>query len=288
DAEAMVGMHLPALLGPVLLATLQPHIDGALQGRPQHFQCTMQRADGSRRHTLAAYMPHVDGSRVLGFNMVVSDVTETRLATGRISELLAEKELLLHEVHHRIKNNMYTMTSMLEFQADMHEDPRVAEVLMEARNRLTSMMILYNKLYRSDAMLATDTASYLGDIAGHLEDQQSQRPEIVLERSLQSITLDVRVLMPLGIIVNELITNSYKHAFPRGRDGRIRLSLAAEGDRVRLTVEDDGVGPGPGSRKKGFGRFLIEGLSKQIRGTIEEGAQNGSSFRLVFPRSQGS
>ncbi len=245
-------------------------------------------AGGVERHIRMESNPEIQGNRDVLWDGVVSDVTETRLASGRISELLAEKELLLHEVHHRIKNNMYTMTSMLEFQADMHEDPRVAEVLMEARDRLASMMLLYNKLYRSDAMLATDTASYLGDIAGHLEDQQSQRPEIVLERSLQSITLDVRVLMPLGIIVNELITNSYKHAFPRGRGGRIRLSLAADGDRVRLTVEDDGVGLESGSRKKGFGRFLIEGLSKQIRGTIEEGAQSGSSFRLVFPRSQGS
>ncbi|MEI6386688.1 MAG: histidine kinase dimerization/phosphoacceptor domain -containing protein [Spirochaetota bacterium] len=242
-------------------------------------------AGGTERHIRMESNPEVQSNGDLLWDGVVSDVTETRLASGRISELLSEKELLLHEVHHRIKNNMYTMTSMLEFQADMHDDPRVSGALMEARDRLTSMMLLYNKLYRSDAMLATDTATYLGDIAGYLEDQHSLRPEIIIERVMQPLTLDVRVLMPLGIIVNELITNSYKHAFPRGRAGRIRLSLTAEGDSVRLTIDDDGVGQEPGKRKKGFGRFLIEGLSKQIRGTIEEGAESGSSFSLVFPRA---
>ncbi|MEI6873495.1 MAG: cache domain-containing protein [Spirochaetota bacterium] len=228
-------------------------------------------------------IPEVQENGDVLWDGVLADTTEARLADRRIATLLAEKELLLREVHHRIKNNMNTVAAMLAFQADLADDAHIAEVLRESQDRLMSMMILYDKLYRSDDVSSADAASYLADIADHVALQFAHRSEVSLEKRLETLSMDAQRLMPLGIIANELLTNAYKHAFPKGRPGTIRIGLEVVDGRARFSIEDDGIGAHPGQGKAGFGKTLIDGLSKQIGTSILEGGGPGTRFEIVIP-----
>lgn len=216
---------------------------------------------------------------------------EIRLRTASeaaLAESKREKELLLLEVHHRIKNNMGAMMSLLSMQGGASEDPKVRAALVDAESRLASMMLLYGKLYRSESVSRTDAGAYLGEIAEAVAAQYPSLDRISLEKDLASLPLDASILMPLGILANELLTNAYKHAFPDGREGRIRIVFRAEGEELLLLVEDDGVGFDAEKGSRGFGSHVVEGLAVQLQGRLEVSTQGGSRFELRLPLPKGA
>lgn len=206
-------------------------------------------------------------------------------AEERIKGLLAEKELLLQEVHHRIKNNMNTMIGLLSLQARKMGNPTAAGALMEARSRLRSMGVLYDKLYRSENLNEVSMKDYLlsliNDIAGIFPDSESLK----IETRIDDFVLPVRVVSPLGIIVNELLTNAMKYAFTDRDECIIAVTAQFRDNHVTLVFEDNGNGI-PESvdihTSGGFGLMLVGMLVEQLNGSIRIERNRGTAFILEF------
>jgi PAS domain S-box-containing protein len=213
------------------------------------------------------------------------DITERKQAEERITKLLAEKESILKEVHHRIKNNMSTMMSLLSLQSDTMNDPAAAAALKDAENRLRSMGVLYDKLYHSENLSEMSTEIYLPTLVREIVSVFPNCASVRIEMLVDDFMIGVKVLSSLGIILNEILTNAMKYAFT-GRDGGlIRVSASREGSRATIVIEDDGRGI-PESvdidDSPGFGLTLIGILTKQLGGTIRIERKSGTKYVLEF------
>ena len=217
------------------------------------------------------------------FGDLREEIDRRRRSEAALDASRREKELLLHEVHHRIKNNMHSMMSMLAMQAQASDDERIRTALRDAEDRIGSMMLLYDKLYRSESVSRADAAVYLGDIADLIDSQNRHRPSVVLRRTLCPFTLDASVLMPLGIAANELVSNAYKHAFPEGRGGTVDLGFSVDGGEALLAVQDDGMGMDDPTVEHGFGMSVVEGVAAQLGGRFAVISGQGTRFELRFP-----
>lgn len=220
--------------------------------------------------------------RMIGINY---DITESSQAYARIKSLLAEKELILKEVHHRIKNNMATITSLLSIQAETIKNPAVTAALNDAKNRVQSMLVLYNKLYLSDDFNKVSVKKYIPDLVNQIESNFSSHRPMKIDYQIDEFDLDPKKLFSVGIIVNEIITNILKHAFPGQDQGFIWVSVTLKNDQVSLIIRDNGIGI-PKSinfeNSPGFGLTLIEMLSRQIDGSVRIDRENGTKIILEF------
>lgn len=205
---------------------------------------------------------------------------------------LAEKETLLREVHHRVKNDIATLGAYLSLQADRlpdHSSERL--ILLEARSRVEGMSRLYDRMSRAGDYGAVSAGAYLADLVEELRCFDPDPGRVEIRAQLEDILLDSRKLLPLGMAVNELVVNAIKHAFPDGRKGTVRVILRREADGTVIAgVEDDGAGmPRESELREGLGRTLVPALASQIGGTLEKfvPAGGGSAFRIRIPQGQG-
>ncbi len=216
----------------------------------------------------------------------LSDVSERKQAEERIRGLLAEKEILLRETHHRVKNNLGVIHGLLTLQANGQADDHARGVLLEAAGRVQSMMVLYDRLYRSPLVGAISLREYLPPLIAEIMAVFPDRPGVALRSEIEDTVLESGKLWPVGIILNELITNAMKYAFVGRSQGEITVKAAREGGRVLLTVADDGVGmpaaPASGS-PPGFGHHLVEMLVRQLKGTLVVSTEGGARFSIDFP-----
>jgi two-component sensor histidine kinase/HAMP domain-containing protein len=225
----------------------------------------------------------MQGELKLSIERLNGEIQDKNSANELIRKLLAEKELLLREVHHRIKNNMNVIVSLFSLQSGMLDDERPKRVLLDAQTRMESMMLLYDKLYRSDSFTSIDAARYFSEILDQVH-LHFQKKSVLIENHLESLTLHSDQLMPLGIIVNELLTNAYKYAFPSG-GGTIFLGLEKQGSKIVVTVCDDGVGYNPSSQtaSTGFGTQVVSALVGQIGGTLSIDGTKGTRVIITLP-----
>jgi len=213
------------------------------------------------------------------------DSTQLRQAEQRIKDLLGEKELLLREVHHRVKNNMSLICSLLSLQAGSLAEQAAVAALSDAEGRVASMMVLYDELYRSNNFGSLSVQGFLGSLVDRIVANFPQGMMVSVRKNIADFDLDVRRLQPLGIIVNELLTNCLKYAFDGRSGGTIRLSVAVDGNSVTLILEDDGVGIPECvdfEHTTGFGLTLVRELAKQMKATLRLEREQGSRFILVF------
>ncbi len=212
-----------------------------------------------------------------------SDITERKMAEEKVKALLAEKELVLAEVHHRIKNNMTTISSLLAMQAGTLSDPAAIAALDDAVNRVYSMMLLYDKLYQSPDYSEISTADYLPELVNEIVSNFPNRNTVTVETRIEDFNLRVAKMQPLGMILNELLTNAMKYAFIGRNDGKILVEAVLTGERALFAVADDGRGLPEGihfGSTTGFGLSLIGGLAKQMKGTIR--IERGGGTRIVL------
>jgi len=218
---------------------------------------------------------------------IVRDITERRKKNDEIQALLSEKELILKEVHHRIKNNMSTIKSLLSIQAGMVSEPGAALALEDACNRIQSMMLLYDKLYQSAEFTEMAVAKYLPDLIDEIIVNFPNSGSVSVRKNIGDFILGVKKLQPVGIILNELLTNIMKYAFSGRQDGIIIVTASLDGNRVRLTIEDNGNGmPDTVDFKNpaGFGILLVGELTRQLKGTIQVEKTAGTRIALEFDR----
>jgi PAS domain S-box-containing protein len=224
-----------------------------------------------------------DHKKVIQCN--IRDITLRKIAEEKIKSLLAEKELLLKEVHHRIKNNMSTMMSLLLLQSKAQKNPEAGKALKDAMNRLQSMEVLYEKLYRSEDFREISIKDYLPPLINEIVGTFPHKNKVTMETEMADLVLSARILSPLGIIMNELITNSMKYAFVGRDEGVIKVSVSLNNNRAILVFEDNGNGVPPSvdiENSTGFGLQLVDMLAKQLKGSIRLERQQGAQFILEF------
>ncbi|MCX5814687.1 MAG: ATP-binding protein [Proteobacteria bacterium] len=218
--------------------------------------------------------------------LAMEDITERKLAENQIKSLLAEKELLLREVHHRIKNNMNVITSLLSLQADMLKDPSAIAALEDSGSRVRSMMmILYDKLYRSADFREISAKEYLTSLIDEIAINFPNRDMVTIEKQIDDIILDAKILSPAGIILNELLTNAMKHAFIGRENGKISVSLSFKDNHATLMIQDNGVGIPESidiTASTGFGMQLVGILTEQLEGSMTIEREKGTKFILEF------
>jgi two-component sensor histidine kinase/HAMP domain-containing protein len=234
---------------------------------------------------------------VLGasFNRMAADLARTTTSVTKLEQIeeqlrrsLAEKELLLHEVHHRVKNNLQVISSLLALQSRSISDPGALEGFQESQDRIHSMVFVHDQLYRSRDAGRVDLRAYLQLLATHLAQSYAILPDRIRVRvEVDEIGLDIDRAQVCGLIVTELLTNSFKHAFPEGESGEILVSCRRLGtEQLALEIRDDGPGFAHHLDQRGpepLGLSLVETLVLQIRGTLRFEGAGGAAYRVEFP-----
>ena len=224
---------------------------------------------------------------VTGLVTLAIESNERAKAEDEIKRSLRDKEMLLREIHHRVKNNMQVISSILFLQAKKSKDPALIEGLIESQNRVKSMVMIHEKLYKSEDLATFNYGEYIKDLTSFLFRSYSlDSSRIRLDLDVGDIILDTDTAVHCGLIINELVSNSMKHAFPGDRNGCISISFQNSGEGTyTLIVKDDGVGISDESlveNKGTLGMQLIETLTDQLDGKMDISNNNGSAFKIQF------
>jgi two-component sensor histidine kinase len=205
----------------------------------------------------------------------------------RLRTSLREKDVLLKEVHHRVKNNLAITASLLNFQIRKASNPEVVETLRQAQNRVGSMAMVHELLYHSESLAGIDLPEYVKKLPRQLLISYDVASRIKLEVGVPPMELLLDLAIPFGLVLNELVSNACKHAYPNRGCGRISISVTREpGGVVRLVVADDGVGLPAGVdpfSTSSLGLRLVRDLTQQLGGTLEVTTSPGTAFHVRFP-----
>jgi len=217
----------------------------------------------------------------------LTDITDRRKADESIQVSLREKEVMLQEIHHRVNNNMQVISSLFRLQAGKTANPEYREILKEGQTRIRAMSLVHEKLYRSSDLSKISLGDYIQSLASHLFYVFLSDPDrIRLETDFEEVSLDINSAVPCGLILNELISNSLKHAFPEGRKGMIRIGVRpGPDDTIIIRVADDGIGFPKNldfRQSENLGLQIANLLVGQLEGTIELNRENGTAFTVTF------
>lgn len=216
----------------------------------------------------------------------VQVLLQTRRLSVQVNQLLKDKEMLMKEIHHRVKNNLMVISSLLSLQSRYIKDEESKEIFKESQNRAQSMALIHERLYRSTDMKSIDFADYIRSLTRDLFNTYStQEDRIDLKMDVEDVEVDIDNAVPLGLIINEIVTNSLKYAFPDETAGTITISFHKQKDQYILEVSDDGIGiPEEFEVEKSdsLGMMLINSLTYQIGGELEIERSPGTTFRIKF------
>ncbi len=227
------------------------------------------------------------------YNQAQQEIIARQQAERRIKASLKEKEVLLREIHHRVKNNLQVISSLLNLQARQIEDGQMLEVLAESQNRVRSMALVHEKLYQSPDLAGVDFAAYVRSLTHHLFRTYTAGAKAVkLKMDIQDVALNIDAATPCGLILNELISNALKHAFPfpsTERENEIAVGLRAKQGRFILVVRDNGIGFPTGldpHNTESLGLQLVTTLVEQLDGSLEVTNGSGTEFQITFAEPQ--
>ena len=249
-------------------------------------------ADGSRVpvETRAVELRDADGTAI-GFLGIAEDITERKRLDDELRASLAEQTALLKEVHHRVKNNLQVVNSLLNLQIGRLNHPAALDALRDTQARIRSMALLHETLHRQGNAGRVDARVYLGHLCMQLGAAYSPGDNrIQLHYHLHPIELELDQAIPCGLIVNELVSNAFKHAFPNGRPGHITVAMRpTERGQLHLSVADDGVGMPVEQRtptESSLGMILVRALARQIDATLQVEGPPGTTVELIIARSR--
>ncbi|GGM96902.1 hypothetical protein GCM10010967_33330 [Dyadobacter beijingensis] len=209
------------------------------------------------------------------------------IKNSSLMQLVNEKEWLLREVHHRVKNNLQIVISLLNSQSAYLKEEVAVNAIVESRHRIQAMSMLHQRIYQSEDMTSIGMTSYIHELVSYLGSSFNTGRRIILNVYVEKIELDLSQAVPIGLILNEAITNSLKYAFPDDREGEVKVTFAKAGeDEIVLSIHDDGIGFPPGfdlGTIKTFGLKLIKGLTEDLEGTFFVESGPGTTLRVLFP-----
>jgi PAS domain S-box-containing protein len=296
---------LKQIVHPEDLPVLWAEIAAALNPenpQPYATEYRINRPDGQVRwvedHGIATFEGDGANRRAVNFVGTVQDITKRKLAEETLRESeellrasLFEKEVLLKEIHHRVKNNMQVISSLVDLQANEVQDPAVCIIFQDVVHRVRSMAMVHEKLYQSSDLARVEFADYTETLLGYLWRSQGDDSAsgIRLDLDLKPVYLPVNQAVPCGLILNELVNNTLKHAFRGKSAGRVTVRLGEDGaGRVQLEVRDDGVGLPNGldwRRAPSLGLRLVQMLARQLKATVEAIGEEGAVFTITFDKS---
>ncbi|MEL6945296.1 MAG: sensor histidine kinase, partial [Bacteroidota bacterium] len=226
---------------------------------------------------------------LLGLFLTYNRNRKTNALLQNLNSDLAQKnqqnELLLKEIHHRVKNNLQTISSLLSLQSAHIENPEVQGAVEQSQNRVQSMALIHQKLYQGENLAAVEMKEYLQILGETIVDSYGvNTDQIKIEYPMERIELDVDTAIPIGLIASELLTNSFKYAFPDNQKGKIKVSLQRIGEKFRFLVSDNGIGISKNTNtlKSGFGNQLIYLLVMQMDGKMKTQSENGLVTEIEF------
>ncbi|MBZ2166507.1 PAS domain-containing sensor histidine kinase [Methanobacterium spitsbergense] len=218
--------------------------------------------------------------------LIANDITESKKAEKEIKSSLKEKENLLREIHHRVKNNMQIISSLLNLQTKYVNDAEAINVLQESQNRVKSMAMIHEKIYQSNDLEEINFADYIQSLISNLFYTYNIDKNLVKSTfKIENITLNMETAVPCGLIISELISNSLKYAFPNKMHGDITVSLKSIEDTYELMIKDNGIGLPEGldlNNLESLGLLLVKVLTEQIEGELIINSENGTEFKIRF------
>jgi PAS domain S-box-containing protein len=259
------------------------------EGKDEHeFEYRIVKPDGTIRWIQNRVFPVRDETgQVYRLAGVSDDITERKQALEQIKASLYEKDVLLKEIHHRVKNNLQVITSLLQLQSKHITDERARSIFHDSQNRIKSMALIHETLYQSNDLSRINSAEYVRKIIAHVQRSYRVNPEAVrIVARVDEVSLSIDKAVPCGLIINELLSNALKHAFPQERTGEVRVEFCAEGDVCRVRVSEDGVGIPAGmeiEKTNSLGLKLVRTLTGQLGGELSVGNAVGAAFEIVFP-----
>jgi PAS domain S-box-containing protein len=226
-------------------------------------------------------------NEIIGIVCIGSDITDITKAQNEIKASLEEKELLLQEVHHRVKNNLQVISSLLNLQSSYVTDENDLELFKDSQSRVRSMAFIHEQIYQSSNFSSIEFSVYIRNLVTYLSHYYSvDQNNINLNINVEDLSMDLNTSIPVGLIVNEIVTNSLKHAFPNNRDGEIYIDLHSINDhQYKLVIADDGVGLPKDfdfENAQTLGLQLVNGLVSQLDGTLKIDGVNGTKFEIIF------
>ncbi len=216
----------------------------------------------------------------LSYKAIQNNVRKNKL----LQQQNREKEFLLKEIHHRVKNNLEIVSSLLALQSAEINDPKIVETMQESQNRVHSMSMIHQNLYQGKSLSSIEMKGYFENLANYVLDAYGVEGEVKVLFEMDRLELDVDTAIPIGLIVNELLTNSLKHAFPNKKEGTIRIGLNKKGPQLYMKVADNGVGNTSFEKMQdtGFGTRLIQLLTQQLDGKIKVTIDKGTLVSFEF------
>ena len=257
---------------------------------PSRYEFKGVRKDGSVIHLEVDVVELKEGKSIIGTRSYLWDITTRKKAEEKIEEQLKEKEILLREVHHRVKNNMQVISSLFNLQSQYIGDKKSSWIFRNCQNRVRSMALIHERLYQAEDLARIDIEDYVKGLTSHLFSSYGVSPEVVkLNIDIKDIFLDIGRAIPCGLIISEIISNSLKHAFPDRRKGEIKISLrAVDKDEIELVASDNGVGLPQDldiRKTESIGLHLVAILAEdQLHGSIDLDRSGGTRYVIRFRR----
>lgn len=293
--EELLNTH-PAELSPekqsdgkLSLIKAQEMMDLALKNGSHHFEWMHTRANGEN-FPVEVWLSKVEFDGRVILNTIWRDLTEKKKAEQLILKNIEEKEILLKEIHHRVKNNLQIISSLLNLQANMLHDENTKSVLYQSKSRIESMCKVHEMLYGSKNLSSINYKNYLNDLIQALFQNASiSTKQINLELKIKNLILNINTAIPLGLIINELVTNSLKYAFLENPIGFILIQIThLKNNQFELIYKDDGAGYSPKitfENTRGLGFQLITSLVEQLNGKITRKlVEKGTCYQLIFEK----
>ncbi|MGE0560556.1 MAG: histidine kinase dimerization/phosphoacceptor domain -containing protein [Flavobacteriales bacterium] len=261
----------------------------ALEKGSHHFEWIHTRAN-KENFPVEVWLSKVEFNDKILINTIWRDLTEKKQTEQTINKNIEEKEILLKEIHHRVKNNLQIITSLLNLQTNNVENEKVKAVLFQSKTRIESMCKVHEMLYSSKDLSSINYADYLQDLLSKLIlNAKGETSKIALRLDVEDLFLNINTAIPLGLLINELVTNSLKYAFPNDSEGLITIKInTISPTQFKLYYGDNGIGYPKDisfSESKSLGFQLIESLTEQLNGKIERDfAESGTHYCLIFKK----
>jgi PAS domain S-box-containing protein len=244
------------------------------------------RKDGSEFPVEVGINPVETGEGPLILSVIL-DLSERKQAEKLVQDALQQKELLLKEVHHRVKNNLQVVHSLLDLQALKITDTEMVDLLRESQNRIRSMSLIHQTLYQSQDFAQVDFKRFLGELLPQLTESYGARSRLVnIDISALDVKLPINEAIPCGLIVNELVSNALKHGFPDNRPGKVLVEISQDENQVvELSISDNGQGIPPDmnlAKSESLGLQLVQLLTRQLHGVLDVQRSDPTRFTLRF------
>ncbi|MCK5051384.1 MAG: PAS domain S-box protein [Candidatus Cloacimonetes bacterium] len=287
--DELIGKHLRTTTPVKEVPRTMKAISMILAGKPiKNFEIKQKAKTGRIIPMEINAVPVYESGEIVGLQGIMRDITERKQAEEQTKKDLEEKNVLLHEVYHRVKNNMQLISSLLNLQSTYIKDKRALELFQNSRDRVRTMALIHDALYRSKDMTNIDFADYARKLTAQIFISYGADSNLVkLITDIKDVLLDINIGIPCGMIINELVSNSIKYAFPEGRKGEISVSLTFKNQIYKLCVKDNGIGfPGEVDLENSstFGLKIVKSLTQQLKGSLKLEKVKGTSFTITFKK----